>query len=449
MKQYRYIYSIGKKGLPPLKGNTLFLDIETTGFSRETTFLTIIGLAWQEDDKIVIEQWLNECSQPETDSASVQDQSLSQDAKVEFHPETEKSRDLWSLLEDASMVKPSSYQPAHSAFQVKTNFLHSKKHSRHLPPPLSMKERGFLEEKLLLNTLEDFLQNYEKLPTLIHYNGTTFDLPYLKAKYEQYGLTSSLSDCSSLDLYRYAKKYKNFLHPGGLKQKNMEEVFGLFREDTLSGEELIQTYEKGIQQSNKRLLDLYLLHNKEDMEGMVFLQNLLQLDQVFDGDFTIEKWDENKDLSSLFVKLSFPLCLNRSLSLDLCGIHLHMEGNDLFLKIPVNNLEAKYFYPDYKNYYYLPLEDRAIHKSVASFVEKEFRKKATKETCYMKKTASFYPLPLPSKKKQQKECLEKCCLLQLFYQEFGDTKAYLLCSSLHDSQCKKQYIKALLLAFLE
>ena len=51
----------------------------------------------------------------------------------------------------------------------------------------------------------------------------------------------------------------------------------------------------------------------------------------------------------------------------------------------------KFYYPDYKQYYYLPEEDEAIHQSLAAFVDKSRRIKATKETCYTKKNGIFLP----------------------------------------------------------
>ena len=41
--------------------------------------------------------------------------------------------------------------------------------------------------------------------------------------------------------------------------------------------------------------------------------------------------------------------------------------------------------------YYLPEEDTAIHKSVASFVGSSHRKKATAKTCYTKRSGTFLP----------------------------------------------------------
>jgi len=53
--------------------------------------------------------------------------------------------------------------------------------------------------------------------------------------------------------------------------------------------------------------------------------------------------------------------------------------------------EMKYFYSNYKNYYYLPEEDTAIHKSVASYVDKARRVQATAKNCYTRKLSSYLP----------------------------------------------------------
>ena len=53
----------------------------------------------------------------------------------------------------------------------------------------------------------------------------------------------------------------------------------------------------------------------------------------------------------------------------------------------------KFYFPDPENYYYLPAEDRAIHRSVAEFVAKAHRKKATKQTAYERCEGLFLPIP--------------------------------------------------------
>ena len=383
MKKYRYVYElndrnnlVAKHDIPSSKdnenfisddssaSNTLFLDIETTGFQRSSTFLTIIGLAWQEDDRIVIEQWLN--------------------------------------------------------------------------------ETGPQEEPLLLLELEGFLKRlHGELPKLIHYNGTTFDLPYLKSKYEQYHLPTSLSECESLDLYHLSKKYRGLLSLDGLKQKNLEECFGLFREDTLSGQELINVYLDGIRNKDRQLLDAYLLHNKEDMEGMVFLQNLYNIDQLFEGNFEISEWLEQMENNCIEIKLTGDFYFYKQICISSNQIQVIFENHSVWIRVPICHIEARFFYENYKDYYYLPGEDCAMHKSVAEYVEKDYRIKATKETCYTKKKGDFLPLPLPSSSRLKKNVVKDCCILNLFYLCYGDCTAYV--SKDISEECKqKLYLKYLL-----
>ncbi|MEG0963047.1 MAG: hypothetical protein RSF88_09335, partial [Lachnospiraceae bacterium] len=61
------------------------------------------------------------------------------------------------------------------------------------------------------------------------------------------------------------------------------------------------------------------------------------------------------------------------------------------LKVGIYQGELKYFYSNYKDYYYLTQEDMAVHKSVAFYVDKDYRTKAKAATCYSKKTGCFLP----------------------------------------------------------
>ena len=190
MKCYRYTYPIDQKNFLSLPDNSLFLDIETTGFQRNSTFLTIIGLAWQEQNRIIIEQWMNECSKAsskgdhETTDRFATKQEISEPTEVSA--ESSESATLWNLLEQGSLIHNSkASHKAHNAFPVKDKLTFQKNFekpiSRHSTPPLSLKERVLLEEKKLLIHLEQLLSSKKVLPVLIHCNGTTFDLPYLKS----------------------------------------------------------------------------------------------------------------------------------------------------------------------------------------------------------------------------------------------------------------------------
>ena len=61
------------------------------------------------------------------------------------------------------------------------------------------------------------------------------------------------------------------------------------------------------------------------------------------------------------------------------------------IKVPVFCEEMKYFYSDYKNYYYLPHEDMAVHKSVSTYVDPAFRQQASASNCYTRKSGEYLP----------------------------------------------------------
>ena len=182
---------------------------------------------------------------------------------------------------------------------------------------------------------------------------------------------------------------------------------------------------------------------------MILLGNLLSLCQLFKEPPLNSSWSADADgILSVHIPLPFdyPLTLQKQAG----PVLLTMHHNRITLRIPPFSMDARYFYPDYKNYYYLPEEDRAIHKSVASFVDKDFRTKATKETCYIRKSGTYYPVPLSDNRKARKLCLEKLEGFELFYREYGDHTAYLSssCSHLKTEEGRNALLKALLPLFL-
>ena len=77
------------------------------------------------------------------------------------------------------------------------------------------------------------------------------------------------------------------------------------------------------------------------------------------------------------------------------GVTLSLSGEEASLTVPVSSRELRFYFENYKDYYYLPGEDEAIHKSVAAYVDKAFRKKATARTCYIRRSGAFVPVFSP------------------------------------------------------
>jgi len=96
----------------------------------------------------------------------------------------------------------------------------------------------------------------------------------------------------------------------------------------------------------------------------------------------------NKELF-FSLRLTYPAPKPVSVSYDDC--YLSMNGHTARLRVRLFEGELRFFYENPKDYYYLPGEDIAVCKDVASSVDREHRRQATAATCYTRKYAIFLP----------------------------------------------------------
>ena len=74
----------------------------------------------------------------------------------------------------------------------------------------------YISEKAILVEFFDFLRSFK---TIVHYNGTGFDIPYLLKKCIQYNLSFDFNEVQSFDLYKKISFLKPLLNLKNLKQK--------------------------------------------------------------------------------------------------------------------------------------------------------------------------------------------------------------------------------------
>ena len=246
--------------------------------------------------------------------------------------------------------------------------------------------------------LADFFAFAADFTHLIHFNGNNFDLPYLVQKCEIFKLPYNFDNYKGIDLYKRISPYKFFLHTPNCKQKTLEELLGIDREDIYSGGDLIGLYHEYVKQPDEKALSLLLLHNSDDMRGMLQILPLLSFYDLFNCPLTVKKVQSNRfvdyhghDKMELLMRLKLPTALPMVISNLSNGCYFSGESNNGILKVPVYEEEMKYFYSNYKDYYYLPEEDTALHKSVASFVDKNHRVQATAASCYTRKYSTYLP----------------------------------------------------------
>lgn len=251
------------------------------------------------------------------------------------------------------------------------------------------------EEMSLLTAFFEFAASYTHL---VHFNGNKFDLPYLLSKCEQFSLENNFDCFTGIDLYKRIKPYKILLGLADLKQKSIEQYLGIYREDEYNGRELISIYHDYVCSGNEDAERLVLLHNFEDLKGMLPLTSILAYTDIFTKPVRVMgakasyyQNSENKRCQEIILKLRFDAALPVPVSFRGVGCYFSGSGTDASLKVPLYEEEMKFFYSGYKNYYYLPAEDMAMHKSVATFVDKEHRVQATASNCYTRKHSLFLP----------------------------------------------------------
>ncbi len=302
-----------------------FFDIETTGFAAETSYLYLIGCAYYKDSDFCMTQWFSE---------------------------------------------------------------------------------GIQEEALLITSFFEFLSTHH---ILIHYNGNGFDLPFLERKCKMLGLDYSFKQFESIDLYKCLLPYKKVLNLQSLKLKAIEKFLGISRKDTFDGGDLIGVYQSYLGKKNfetlrqrrnpslqltvptesDQLLEQLLLHNEDDIRGLLRVSQILHYADLFVKPVRILQAniiDEHLSIEfELSMKLPSPVRFGNDLA------HLSAYEHSATLMVRTYEGTLKHFYDNYKDYYYLPLEDYALHKTLATYVDKNHRVKAKPSTCYIKKEGLFVP----------------------------------------------------------
>ncbi|MCD8348401.1 MAG: ribonuclease H-like domain-containing protein [Lachnospiraceae bacterium] len=276
------------------------------------------------------------------------------------------------------------------------------------------------EERLLLSS---FFEMAKKARFLIHFNGNTFDIPFIEKRAAANGLCPCFDGLLSIDLYQRFRPLRRILNLPHMNQSFLEKYIGWEREDKLSGKEVVslfwnyasfqktdseKTHAPGTDHipAAQTTGQLLLRHNRDDLLGMLHVLKMEAYHLLFCGEILpdiSEKIADDSSNSASHLRIDFPLILPLPRPLTLkkmlsesepsTAIILSADSSSGVLTIPLFHGTLRYYIPDHKNYYYLPLERQAIHKSVASYVAKEYRVPATPETCCIEKSGCFLPLP--------------------------------------------------------
>lgn len=248
------------------------------------------------------------------------------------------------------------------------------------------------------NVIAAFFSLLSQYHTIITFNGIGFDIPYLKGKCEILKLASSFDAYTYIDIYKEVSKQKALLGLASLKQKSIELFLGIDRRDVYSGGELIEVYHSYAKHPSDEALSLLRYHNYEDVLYMPKLLPVLSYQSALTGKLLVSKLETSESKTfdgttakELIFTLTSTCAVPKPLSYRYDDCYLTFSQTQIRLCIRLYDGELKFFFDNPKDYYYLPDEDCAVLKKIASGVDKEHRRQANTTNCYQKKHAIFLP----------------------------------------------------------
>ncbi|MCD8118640.1 MAG: ribonuclease H-like domain-containing protein [Lachnospiraceae bacterium] len=444
----------------------LFVDIETTGLSSKRDAIYQIGLAYKEEKTAgEISPGKESVSGEKTGVEKISDGDKSAEHKMAGIQKEEGRPAVPDIREDSGK-RSAEKRTAENG-------------------PMSWTVLQWLcerrsEEQELLCLFFERLKGYR---LLMHFNGTTFDLPFIRQRALKYknhfpgfgirrteaeqsefagdkksminrnpdGKTENretendseivqytpFDDLISVDMFRIFSPLASFLGLPNKKQKSFEAFLGIDREDEMSGGDLIPVYCEYETTGDERLEHYLMIHNHEDMKGMLRLTKLFAYRSLREGDFQVESFSlhEDRDFSGrtiheLTAKLRLDAPIEKRFVWRADGFYFEARGmtqdtqtacamedgteragsgrtnvtagitavtertteTDDRSATAVIRLEEgvmKHFFSNYRDYDYLIKEDMAVYRTVGDLVDPSLRKRATAETCYMKRDGLF------------------------------------------------------------
>ena len=249
-----------------------------------------------------------------------------------------------------------------------------------------------------IEVLRQFMTLLNQYKTILSFNGIGFDIPFIKAKCDKYGIEEHFKDYEYIDIFKLISNIKFLLKLPNYKQKTLENFLDIHRDDKFSGGELINVYDDYVKTHTSEAEQLLLLHNFEDVTGMLDLIPVLSYLNILNGGFRVKETEitpftayDGKEGQEMIITLENDYIVPKRVSYQLKDYYFTIHKNITKIRIPIYEGELKYFYENYKDYFYLPAEDMAIHKSVATFVDKQYRERAKACNCYARKTGVFLP----------------------------------------------------------
>ena len=255
------------------------------------------------------------------------------------------------------------------------------------------------EENIILTEFAERIKTYTHI---LCFNGDRFDIPYLEYKAGLYGIKGLFEGITVLDIYKMCKTLRYLLFPDSMRQKAIENFLGIDRDDMYGGGELIAVYEEYVRTKSPADLELLITHNREDVLGMHLIMPILYYLDLRDAKLTFEDYEIKKykcydgtvaEEVIFFYHTNMYFPVSFSARTETMFVKLSADTKKIAIRLPIYTQDMKIYFENYRDYCYLPGEDRAILKSIASTLPKDRYQKATRQTCYQTVSGKFVKQP--------------------------------------------------------
>ncbi|MBO4390871.1 MAG: ribonuclease H-like domain-containing protein [Lachnospiraceae bacterium] len=275
---------------------------------------------------------------------------------------------------------------------------------------LSVKRKQWLihalhEERTAILEFLEMLRR-ERYDRIITFYGSTFDLRFPVECLREFGLyreAEQLENYPNMELSKVLRPFRKALDLTDNRQQSFESIIGYRRNRQETSFQISDLYrtgrelyyvQKGIKGSfPEDVEEVIFEYNRDKLFGIFHMLPLLFYVKISEpGDnapVLTHEISEYQGFLEIRGESLYPVLL--PLTYQEGSLRVDWNERQFVIRLSIYRGELKLFFRDYKNYYYLPLEDTAIHKKLGSLVDSAHRKPATKETCYQKKSGIFLP----------------------------------------------------------
>lgn len=229
-----------------------------------------------------------------------------------------------------------------------------------------------------LTIIENGLDAIGDAGRIITWNGDSFDLRFLSARGEEYGIKSPVQ--ASYDLKKIFSPLKRFIASGSLSLYDTLEEMGISDDSVPDGKTLVTLYKTFIETGEKRYSEPVLQHSVYKLTGIM---NLMCLHSCLNINKAVPTINESSVTDeTLIVSGSTDLFFPTNLHIGMDGIDLFYSENRFNARFTLYDGRIRMYFPDPASYVRLKSDGSLIPKELSRSMSKDSYERVSKESCF-------------------------------------------------------------------